>query len=759
VETANHRKITDLVIASNRLPVRIAVTNGAVEAEPSSGGLAAALSGVGGSRRWVGWPGTVIPYELEADVRDRLAADGLHPVFLSAEEEEDFYGRICNDSIWPLFHYLPDRFSFTQEAWARYVDVNERFADAIAEQCTPGCQVWVHDFQLMLVPEALRRRRRDVSIGFFLHVPFPSSEVYRLLPSREQVLRGMLGADYIGFHTGDYVRHFRSSCLRVLGIESGPDVVEHEGRIVGVGADPIGIDVESLLDTLADPATADVVAEIEERYAGRRLILGIERLDYTKGIPQKLQAFERFLEQDPDHATTTTMLQVLVPSRLESPDYRRQRDEIELIVAHVNGRFGEPGRTPVEYLHRSISKAELVALYRRADVMAVTPLRDGMNLVAQEFVLCQSAETELPGRYRGALVLSELAGAAHVLPGALLVNPWDVDDIVAKYTEALELDPEERRRRLGLMAGRVEQLDCRRWAETFLARLARYTRRDRQTQSTRLLDNAARERIAQRFVRARRRTLLLDYDGTLRELVTHPDLAVPTREIVELLGDLATLPATEVHVVSGRRQETLEQWLGDLPIYLCAEHGYLARSPQGGWERQFDVDLTWLPRIERLLRRVTADVPGTLVERKSCSVTWHYRQAEPEYGAWRARELLVAIEQLLLGAPAEILLGHRVIEVRARGVNKGAYVRGLFPQGREGSHFVLAAGDDRTDLDLYTALPSGSIGVHVGRPQRRARDVSPRDQFVVDSPRAVRSLLRALVETASETPLAATVGP
>jgi trehalose 6-phosphate synthase/phosphatase len=728
--------------------VRVSITDEKVETEPTHGGLAAALSGLEGTHKWIGWPGAVIPPEHEQGVREELARDGLYPVFLSAEDEDEFYARICNDSLWPLFHYMTGRFSFDQQAWGRYVDVNERFADAIAEQCVSGSRVWVHDFHLMLVPAALRRRRPDVSIGFFLHVPFPSSEIYRLLPSREQVLRGLLGSDYIGFHTGDYVRHFRSSCLRVLGIEPEPDAVEYEGRLVGVGADPIGIDVESFLRTLADPETARIQEEIEERYAGRRLILGVERLDYTKGIPQKLQAFERFVEQDPERAATTTMLQVLVPSRLESTEYRQQRDEIELQVAHVNGRFGQPGRTPVEYLHRSISHAELVALYRRADVMAVTPLRDGMNLVAHEFVLCQSAEPNLPGSWRGALVLSELAGSAHVLPGALLVNPWDVDDIVARFNEALELDAEERRRRLGLMAGRVEQLDCRRWAETFLNRLARHTRRDRQTQTTRTLDAAARDRIAQRFARSRRRTLLLDYDGTLRELATHPDLAVPTSEIVQLLGDLASLPDTEVHVVSGRRQETLEQWFGDLPIHLCAEHGYLARAPEGQWERQYDVDLTWLPRVERLLRRVTADVPGTLVERKSCSVTWHYRQAEPEYGAWRARELLVAIEQLLLGAPAEILLGHRVIEVRARGVNKGAYVRGLFPQGREGSHFVFAAGDDRTDLDLYTALPAGSIGVHVGRPQRRARDVSPRDQFAVDSPRAVRGLLRSLIENA-----------
>jgi trehalose 6-phosphate synthase/phosphatase len=754
LELANHRKNVDVVIASNRLPLRVTVTEGKVSTEPTVGGLAAALGGLTGSHRWVGWPGAVVPPEYEIRVRKRLAADGLRPVFLSSEDEDSFYRQICNDSIWPLFHYLPSRFSFSRDSWERYVDVNERYAEEIADLCTPGCKVWVHDFHLMLVPEALRRRRPDVAIGFFLHIPFPSSEIYRLLPAREQVLRGLLGADYIGFHIGDYTRHFRSSCLRVLGIESEPDVVEYEGRLVGLGADPIGIDVETFQATLADPETAKVQQEIEERYEGRRLILGVERLDYTKGIPPKLQAFEQFLEQDPERAATTTMLQVLVPSRLESPDYAAQRDAIENQVSHVNGRFGEPGRTPVEYLHRSITPAELVALYRRADVMAVTPLRDGMNLVAQEFVLCQTAEPKLPGRWRGALVLSELAGAAQVLPGALLVNPWDVDDIVARLTEALELDPDERRRRLGLMAGRVEQLDCKRWADTFLGRLSRYARRERPGYAAQVLDATARQRITERFVRARRRTFLLDYDGTLREIASHPDLAAPTREIVELLRDLATIPDTDVHVISGRRQDTLEQWFGDLPVHLCAEHGFVARRPDGRWERQLDVDLGWLPRIERLLRRVTADVPGTLVERKSCSVAWHYRQAEPEYGAWRARELLVAIEQLLLGAPAEILLGHRVIEVRARGVNKGAYVRELFPQGKPAAHFVLAAGDDRTDLDLYTAMPVGSIGLLVGHLQQRARDAVARDRYVVDSPRGVRMMLRSLVDAADAAGLA-----
>ncbi len=747
--TGKPRATADLVIASNRLPISLSFADGRFTSEPTAGGLASALRGVHGPHKWVGWPGTLVPDEKQADVVTKLAGDGLFPVFLDAEEQEDFYGRICNDSIWPLFHYLPDRFSFAQSAWERYVEVNDRFVDIIVEQSPPGARVWVHDFHLMLVPAALRRRRPDLSIGFFLHIPFPSSELYRILPVREDVLRGLLGADYIAFHTGDYARHFRSACLRVLGLDSEPDLVEYDGRLVGVGVDPIGIDVEAFTETLANPETAREYAALDERYGDQRLVLGVDRLDYTKGIPQKLKAFERFLEQDPERAKTTTMLQVLVPSRLEGAEYRAQRDEIELQVAHVNGRFGQPGRTPVEYLHRSLSNSELAALYRRADVLAVTALRDGMNLVAQEFILCQTAAPDLEGRWRGALVLSELAGAAHVLSGALLVNPWDDMDIAARLVEALDFDPVERRRRLGLMAGRVNELDCRRWAERFLARLERYARRRPERPIMKPLDAAARELVVQRAALARQRTLLLDYDGTLRELASHPELAAPTAEILAVLEALCDLPETQVHIVSGRTREKLESWLGELPVYLCAEHGYFARPPGGDWRTLFEVDLSWMPRVERLLRAVTADVPGTLVERKTCSVAWHYRQAEPEYGAWRARELLVAIEQLLPGAAAEILLGHRVVEVRARGVNKGTYVAELFPSGKLKSHFVLAAGDDRTDLDLYSALPPGAIGVHVGRPRIRVRDVCRRHQYAVDSPRSVRDLLREIVTAAT----------
>ena len=735
------------MIASNRLPVRLTISGDEVEVTRSSGGLATALQAVRGDATWVGWPGTVVPPALEKRVAQRLARTNLHPVLLSATDEEDFYNKVCNDTLWPLFHYFSDRLRITPEAWQRYVEVNERFADTILSHCEPESRVWIHDFHLMLVPAMLRAREPRLSIGFFLHTPFPSSEVYRLLPEREQLLRGVLGADYVSFQIGDYARHFRSSCLRILGVDSEPDSLELDGRRVGIGVDPIGIDVEGFRTTLKQSETARLLSELERQYEGRRLVLGVERLDYTKGIPHKLQAYERFLERDPTRAQTTTMIQVLVPSRLESAEFLAQRDEIELLISRINGRFGQPGSTPVEYIHRDISKPGLVALYRRADVMMITALRDGMNLVAHEFVLCQS-EPGLPGRWRGALLLSELAGAAQVLPGALLVNPWDMDGVVEHLARALDLPARERQRRLETMAKRVEDLDTRRWAEGFLTRLGRYSRRDRSIRRPPTVDAAIEQRLSRRFARARTRTIVLDYDGTLREFELHPDLAQPTPEIRRLLRALANVPSTDVHIVSGRRRRNLEQWFGRIPVHLCAEHGYLARAPGGEWHTLVDLDLSWLRPIERLLRRVAADVPGAHVERKSCSVAWHYRQAEPEYASWRARELLNDLHQHLQGSPAEILQGNQVVEVRAQGVDKGLYVRSLFPNGRESSHFVLGLGDDRTDHDLLDALPSGSIAGHVGSllPSQK-QSGGRRDDIHLVGPGEVRSFLRALVES------------
>jgi trehalose 6-phosphate synthase/phosphatase len=291
----------------------------------------------------------------------------------------------------------------------------------------------------------------------------------------------------------------------------------------------------------------------------------------------------------------------------------------------------------------------------------------------------------------------------------------------------------------------VEALDSRRWADGFLTRLGRHSQRDRRAPPPPGVEGEVKERLLRRFGRAKARSILLDYDGTLRELEPHPDLAVPTRDIRALLRELVALPTTDVHIVSGRRRGTLEQWFGQLPVHLCAEHGYLARPPGGEWRTLVELDLSWMRPIERLLRKVAEDVPGAHVERKACSVAWHYREAEPEYGSWRAHELLNDLGHHLASAPAEILQGHRVVEVRARGVDKGVYVRSVFPDGKESSRFVIGLGDDRTDHDLLDALPKGSVAGHVGGlvPSTRATG-GPREHIHVVGPGEVRTLLREL---------------
>ncbi|MFG0318088.1 MAG: bifunctional alpha,alpha-trehalose-phosphate synthase (UDP-forming)/trehalose-phosphatase [Planctomycetota bacterium JB042] len=733
VPSAPHRAV---VVVSNRLPVRVTDDGaGGRRIVKSSGGLASALAGV--SREddflWIGWPGAAAE---DADgLAAELARDRLFPVPLDDEDVALFYHRFSNGVLWPLFHYFTAAVDHTEEAWRRYVDVNRRYAETVAAQAPPNALVWVHDFHLALVPRFLRHRRDDVAIGFFLHIPFPSSEIYRLLPSRAELLEGILGADYVGFHTSDYSRHFRSSCLRVLGLESTPTGVVHEGRTVGLGVDPIGVDVGGFREVFERPETAR--REEEDRADTRRVILGVERLDYTKGVPHKLRAFERFLARDPSRAERVVLRQLLVPSRLDHPDYRELKRKIEETVGRINGTYGRPGTTPIEYLYRSVPPEELVALYRTADVGLVAPLRDGMNLVAQEYVLCQGLRREGGAPGSGVLVLSEFAGAAQVLADALLVNPWDTEGMADALETALDMHPRERRERLRRMAVQVESMDCKVWAERSIRRIVSHAERSALAAASIPLRREVEERACSAFAAAERRLLLLDYDGTLREIMRRPEEARPTPELLRLLRGLAEVEGCEVHVVSGRPKADLDEWLGDLPIHLCAEHGYTWRAPGGEWETIESLDLSWLPHVRQVLTDVTHEVPGTLVEEKSCGLAWHYRMAEMDYGRWRAHELLSRLQDDLADTAAEVLRGHRVIEVRALGVGKGRYARRRLDVGdRPG--FLLCIGDDRTDRDMFRELPEDAWTVHVGQGDEEAR-------YRLPSPPHVREFLRRLL--------------
>ena len=695
------------ILVSNRLPITASVEAGELEVHRSVGGLATALEAV--SRRshtlWVGWPGPVsgIPRDERAELNQRLTELDCIPVTLTARQVTEYYERVSNGLLWPLFHYFTDRMPLDPPSWEVYEEVNEKFADAAAEVWRDGDDIWVHDYQLLLVPALLRRRLPSARIGFFLHTPFPSSEILRLLPARRQLLEGMLGANLVGFHTSSYAAHFRHAAIRLTSaVESGGPLV-FEGRKIRIGAFPIGIDAK---DFAARATTPRVRSQSEQLRPseGVRLVAGVDRLDYTKGVPRRLLAFRRLLERHPEHAGKVRFIQVVVPSRTGVGEYRSLRHELDALVGQINGAFGTPAWTPVTYQYRSISQDELSALYSAADVMLVTPLRDGMNLVAKEFVASREDNA-------GVLVLSEFAGAAEEMPEALIVNPYDINATAEALEQALDMPLSEQAVRMKALRKRVFDGTAERWSRSFLASL-RQDRKASDTAGQPLTPEVEVGRLARRIREADRRVLLLDYDGTLAPYTSNPSHARPDGDLLELLGAITRLPGTELHIVSGRGRDQLDGWLGQLDASLHAEHGLWSRPPGGKWVRR---ELTRVPpydRIAAILERHAERTPGTLVERKSMGLAWHYRMAGKE-GEEAAEKLAAELLPLARRHDLDLLRGNKVLELRPRGIHKGIIAETLARNSRS-RPLMVAMGDDRTDEDLFASLPKQGIAIHVG---------------------------------------------
>ena len=727
--------MTRVLIVANRLPVTVRATDTGVEVQKSSGGLATGLlkSHEQSGGLWIGWsgaPDNELSAEQRAALDQQLAAMRLVGVPLTAEQVARYYEGYSNGVLWPLFHYLLDQVPLHVRDWEPYVEVNERFAELVAGHYQPGDLIWVHDYQLLLLPELLRRRLPDARIGFFLHIPFPTEELFRTLPERDRLLRGLLGADLVGFHTPAYLRHFAASLTQILGLTVDIDRVQLSDREVRLGVFPMGIDAASFSAMAEEPG---VEAEVQGlRGDGNlKLLVGVDRLDYTKGIPRRLLAYERMLENHPELRERVRLVQVAVPSRTKVEAYQEFRSLVDGLVGRINGAFGTPRWVPVHYIYRGLAERELVALYRAADVMLVTPLRDGMNLVAKEFVA-----SRIDGD--GVLVLSEFAGASWELPEAVQVNPYDVEATAESYYRALTMDEEERRTRLGPLRSRVAAYDVHRWAATFLEQLETITLREPASRAPAGFQ-AARLELSKLLHDREGLLALLDYDGTLVPYTATPELARPDPALLEILGALATRPNTEVHVVSGRARETLEHWLGALPIALHAEHGFWSRDPDGSeWVPAGDLAAAWREPALAILRDTTARTPGSLIEVKSVALAWHYRMADQEAGARRANELRLHLTQLLSNQPVEILAGHKVVEIRPYGIHKGKIVPPLPPE-RLSTTTVLAIGDDRTDEDLFAALPPEAVSIKVGPGFTHAR-------FRVDGVPAARALLQSLVQ-------------
>jgi trehalose 6-phosphate synthase/phosphatase len=727
------RPMNRILIVSNRLPVSVARAEDGIQLKRSAGGLATGLAGVHARSHgvWVGWPGD--GGDLEAadhvKVNEQFEAWRLTPVELSREEVEGFYESFCNGVLWPVLHYLVGQLPFHFPGFELYEKVNRRFAEAVVHQYRPGDLIWIHDYQLMLLPQMIRERLPDARIGFFLHVPFPASDVFRVLPFREQLLAGLLGADQIGFHTAAYMRHFGSSTLRSLGAPLEVNQIRWQGRRVEVGVFPMGVDAQDYDRLARTPAVEERVAALR---GGRRddmkVLVGIDRLDYTKGIPRRLLAFETLLRRHPELRGAVKLLQVAVPSRTNVDKYREFRDQVHTLIGRINGEFGTPAWTPLHYIYRNEPPAEVVSLYRAADALLVTPLRDGMNLVAKEFVASRVDED-------GVLLLSEFAGAASELAEAVQVNPYDIDGTAEAIHRALLMPTEERRSRMRALRARVLSYDVNRWSGLILDALHRSDNvRSLRPEPS---EDAVMDRLVERALTARPLVLLLDYDGTLVPFAQTPDLARPDPEAVALLGALAARPDTEVHVVSGRSRETLEQWLGDLPIHLHAEHGLWSRPAGGRGQGDEPPPQGWRRQVLAILWEYASRTPGSLVEEKPAGLAWHYRAADPEFGALQANELRLHLHEILSNAPVEILAGNKVIEVRPHGVNKGRIVPGILR--RQPNAWLLAIGDDRTDEDLFAVLPAAAASIHVGSGHSRA-------SYRLPDVWRVRKLLRGLIE-------------
>jgi trehalose 6-phosphate synthase/phosphatase len=456
-----------VLLVSNRLPLTLRLESNRPTIVRSSGGLATALSSVHDEMEslWIGSVGALDALRGTARAEVERTMEEMRVVAVQPDptDAEIFYSRLSNGILWPLFHDRLDHLPRDLGGWDAYERVNQAFADRVAEVWRPGDVIWVHDYHLMRLPALLRRELPDARIGFFLHVPFPNPELFLVLPARRLLMEGLLGADVVGFHTRRHRGHFTAVLRRLFGIEmNAQQSVDYGGRAVSLGVFPIGIDATALAQQARGPAVSRKMTDLHTREA---LVVGIDRLDYTKGLVRRLGAIERFLVRWPNWSGKIRFLQVAVPSRGEVAAYRRHRAEVERLVTRINGRFGTPSWTPIQFLHRNLPMDEVLALYRAADVMLVTPLRDGMNLVAKEFV---AAQTDADG----VLILSEFAGASEQLTQALLVNPYDLDAVAERIYEALTMEPAERAQRMRALRQNVIEQDVHWWADNFLAALA-----------------------------------------------------------------------------------------------------------------------------------------------------------------------------------------------------------------------------------------------------------------------------------------------
>ncbi|CAG8572289.1 645_t:CDS:2 [Funneliformis caledonium] len=734
-----------LLVVSNRLPVTITKTNNEYSFKMSSGGLVSALSGLKKMMTftWIGWPGINIPEEDRQIVTTKLEQHSCLPVFVDDDVADRHYNGFSNSILWPLFHYHPGEISFDQEDWEAYQKVNGLFADAINEIVKDGDLVWVQDYHLMLLPSMLRERMDDNKSNVKI-----------------EVLNGVLNSDLIGFHTYDYARHFLSSCTRILGLSTMPNSIDFEGRHVHVGTFPIGIDPEKFAEGLKQPNIQERIKALESKFKGVKIIVGVDRLDYIKGVPQKFHALEVFLSQHPEWIGKVVLVQVAVPSRQDVEEYQNLRAVVNELVGRINGKFGTVEFMPIHFMHKSVSFEELVALYAVSDACLISSTRDGMNLVSYEYVSCQQEK-------HGVLILSEFAGAAQSLNGSIIVNPWNTDELANAIHEAVTMSDDLRKSNYIKLSRYVTKYTAAYWGSSFVSELRRVS--EEFTHHMRLPVLKINQVVDIAKNSKKRRVILLDYDGTLTAVHKLPEFASPSSNVLSTLKALQSKPNTCVYILSGRGREHLDQWFNSAGIGLSAEHGCFYKHPEclngvvdpvanclaegktikgesNGWYRLVEqVDPVWKETILPLFEHYQERTPGSFIETKEINITWHYRSADPEFGTWQATELQVNLEKLLSHMALSIVLGNKTLEVRPSSVDKSTAVRAILKdlhQPQDEVDFVLCVGDGKTDEPVFSLLKEispDSITSTVGKKQTEAK-------YYLDNVNNVQSLLESLAK-------------
>ena len=631
----------------------------------------------------------------------------LVPVRIEDRLDDKYYGGFCNDTIWPLFHYFPSMANFDIALFEAYRQAQDLFVEQVAKVLRPTDLVWIHDYHLMLLPGMIRERYPNAHVGFFLHIPFPSFEIFRVMPRgwREAILRGILGADLAGFHTFDYTQYFLKAVGRTLGLETTMNSVIVEDRFVGAETFPLGIDYARFSQATQDTQVQRERENLSRVLGKNKLIFSVDRLDYSKGLLHRLLGFEHFLEKYPKWREKIIFNMVVVPSRESVGRYQDMKKEIEATVGRINGKYSSLTWRPVVYQYQSLGFAEMVALYDRSNVGLITPIRDGMNLVAKEYLACQQTDP-------GVLILSEMAGAAAELSEAILINPTDKAEIAGAIAKALDMPVSDRRTVLERMQKRLQTYDVFAWAEDFFDTMAR-VKQEQHVLEVRLINRSIENQIVQKYQKAARRIIFLDHDGTLVPFSRYPEMAVPSERVLSQLKRLAADAMNTLVIVSGRKQEFLDKWFGDMPIVLVAEHGAFIRTPSAGWSSEVDADQAWKQHVLPVLQRYADRCTGAFIEEKNLSLVWHYRNADPGISLLRSQELKDELRELVShDSKLQVVEGHKVIEVKKSGYDKGTVALRLLALAAY--EFILAIGDDKTDEDLFRALPEQALTIKIG---------------------------------------------